>query len=165
MKLLSLFTVFFSLSAYAVLPQGNFHLDKIQCSNGKTLKMGGPFFEYTMIYTIKDGHMSLVAKARAKKFSPIQLFCTIENEGNYYDLEEGKIEGELLPTTCICNNKRGERSEFWTKKICAKGYGAEEFGPAQYSVSGNQLEVRFLNTKTMYSCPEGSLPVYYYTKQ
>jgi hypothetical protein len=165
MKVLLLAMLFISSRAQAGLPEGNFVLDKIECSNGKLLKIGGPFFAYEMNYTVADGRMTLVAKANARKFSPIQLFCTIQNEGNYFDLSEGQFEGELLPTTCKCVNKRGELSSRWTEKICSKGYGSEEFGHAEYTFENNKLAVRFTDTKTMYSCPEGSLPVYYYTKQ
>lgn len=159
MKFLLTLLVLLSVSAFANIPDGKYKVDKIQCSTGKIMKLGGKFMVYEIYLDIAGSKMTMTAKADSGSWAPFRLHCTQVNEGSFVYTKEGKYEGDLPNTSTKCN------ADAWTSILKKKLFGVEEYGEFTYLVSGNKLEVYNPNTITKYSCDKtGGYPIYYYTK-
>lgn len=148
-----------SLTTLANIPQGRYQIDKIQCSTGKVLHLGGKFMIYKIFLDVGEGNMKMTATARSGSWAPFKLNCTQENEGTFTYTQEGKYEGELPNTLVKCN------AQAWIRIMKKKLFGVEKFGTFNYAVIGNKLTISNPDTMTKYSCEKtGGFPIYHYTK-
>ena len=164
MKFLIVLAITLSANVWGDVPTGIFKLDKIQCSDGKVLNIGGRFFDYSMKLVTGSEKMTVTAVNASKTIANFKLTCTIVNEGDYQNVEDGKFRGELKEKNCVCKNKRGEINKLFTNKICAKKYGEEPLGISNYTFIEGKLLIDNPETTNIYSCENGSHPVYYYHK-
>ncbi len=159
MKLIILMLTVLSLNVYSNIPEGRYQVEKIQCTTGKTLKLGGKFMVYKIYLDVSNGLMKMTAKANSGSWAPFKLNCTQVNEGSFTYTQEGKYEGELPNTSVRCNAKA------WTRILKKKLFGVEKFGEFSYAVNGDKLVISNPDTVTKYSCDKnGGYPVYYYKK-
>lgn len=141
---------------------GSYHLTRASCSDGKKLKLGGPFMDIGIkleISAAQDGEISLLeqtANAQSVSFASFKLTCTIINRGKLRYLGPGRYLGNLTPHLCECSNS------LMQQKICARQMGAEAEGVTEYWWEGDELAIKNLATKNIYSCQNGAVPVYYY---
>jgi len=156
-----LFTLLFIASiANASLPQGNYVLKKIQCSNGEDLKLGGKFMLYDVSFDITDVDIKMTAIAKSAKWAPFKLDCTQVNVGKYSLIGDNQYEGYLAVDTVNCNAKA------WESILRKQLFGVEEQGVFTYEVDGEELKISNPDTVTPYSCKKtGSYPIYIYTKK
>lgn len=160
MKLFTVLMLLVSMSAMATIPTGRYKVEKIQCTTGKVMKLGGKFMVYTIYLDVSDRDMVMTAHAKSGSWAPFRLDCTQVNKGTFTYTQENKYEGELPNVSVKCNADR------WTNILKKKLFGVEEFGEFTYSVDGNKLTISNPNTITKYSCDkDGGYPVYYYVKQ
>lgn len=158
MKLLM--ALFFGLSVLAQIPTGNYKLEKIVCSDGKVLKLGGKFMIYDVSLEIFESEMKMTAIAKNAKFAPFKLNCTQVNKGSYTITSETNYEGSLPLFSVKCNAKA------WESILNKQHFGVEEQGVFDYEVDGNKLVLFNPATATPYSCKDtNSYPVYHYIKK
>lgn len=158
MKLVLLVSIL-SLSVFANIPEGRYQIEKIQCSTGKVLKLGGKFMVYKIFLDVGEGVMKMTATANSGSWAPFKLNCTQVNEGTFTYTQEGKYEGELPNTLVECN------APAWTRIMKKKLFGVEEFGTFDYQVVENKLTISNPDTVTKYSCDKTEgYPVYHYIK-
>ncbi len=159
MKLLVLITMLVSFGAMANIPVGKYKVEKIQCTGGKVMKLGGKFMVYEIFLDVSDSEMVMTANAKSGSWAPFRLDCTQVNKGTFTYTQEGKYEGDLPNTSVKCN------AATWTRILKKKLFGVEEYGEFTYVVNGNKLTISNPNTVTKYSCDkDGGYPVYYYNK-
>jgi hypothetical protein len=148
-----------STSVFATIPQGTYQLEKIQCSTGKTMKLGGKFLVYVITLKVQETTLVMTAKAKAGSWAPFKLNCTQVNSGEYIYTAEGKYEAELPMSAVKCN------AEAWTNILKKQHFGVEEYGSFTYAVSGDKLVIQNPNTVTKYSCEKtNGYPIYHYYK-
>ncbi|EQC48016.1 hypothetical protein [Bacteriovorax sp. Seq25_V] len=159
MKKMILALLVMASSVSAALPQGSFILQKIQCSNGEDLKLGGKFMQYDVRFDISDAEIKMTAIAKSAKWAPFKLDCTQINLGKYSLIDDNKYEGFLAVDSVECNAKA------WESILRKQLFGVEEQGVFTYSVNGDELRVFNEQTVTPYSCKKtGSYPIYIYKK-
>ena len=159
MKFMTLALALLSTSAFATIPTGKYQVEKIQCSTGKVMKLGGKFMVYKIFLEVGDGVMEMTAKANSGSWAPFKLNCTQVNRGTFTYTQENKYEGELPNVSVKCN------SSVWTSLLKKKLFGVEKYGEFTYKIEGNNLTIFNPNTVTKYSCAKtGGYPVYYYKK-
>lgn len=160
MKMLLVFALLFSVNCFADIPQGHYVLDKIECSDGKVLKLGGKFMQYHITLDVTDHEMLMTAKATSASWSPFKLECTQTNKGKFSYIGETQYEGYLAMDVVDCNAKA------WEAILKKQKFGVEEQGIFDYEVNGDKLVISNKETQTLYSCKKtGSIPVYHYTKK
>lgn len=148
-----------SLSAFAALPTGNYTLKKIECSDGKILKLGGTLMQYDVTLKIDETNIEMTAIAKNTKWAPFKLNCTQVNFGAYENTAEGKYIGELPIKSVKCNAKT------WEGILNKQHFGVEEKGEFDYSLVNGELTLFNPATMTPYSCKDtNSYPIYFYTK-
>ncbi|OUR99801.1 hypothetical protein A9Q84_01875 [Halobacteriovorax marinus] len=158
MKKLALLFLILSTSVFADIPVGHYELDKIMCSNGEALKLGGKFMSYTIALDVTEIDMKMTAVAKSASWSPFKLFCTQINVGKFSYIEDNKYEGYLALNSVKCNAK------IWEGRLRKHAFGIEEQGVFTYTVVGNKLTIQNPETVTKYSCKKtGSFPIYHYT--
>lgn len=159
MTKLSLVLALLSFNAFATIPTGKYQVDKIQCSTGKVMKLGGKFMVYKIFLDVGEGEMVMTAKANSGSWAPFKLNCTQVNKGTFTYTQENKYEGELPNVSVKCN------ASVWTSILKKKLFGVETYGEFDYTVNGDKLTISNPNTVTKYSCAKtGGYPVYHYTK-
>lgn len=160
MKTLVLGLALISTSLMAEIPTGKYILDKIVCTDGKELKLGGKFMQYDVTLDVEEGVMKMTALAKSASWSPFKLDCTQVNVGKFSYVGESQYEGYLLPEVVKCN------ASAWEAILNKQKFGVEEQGLTEYKIDGNKLSIKNLETKTLYSCKKtNSIPVYHYTKK
>lgn len=160
MKLLmTIFLTLYSLTSFALIPDGKYKVEKIQCSTGKEMKLGGKFMVYEIFLQVTGFKMKMTATANSGSWAPFKLNCTQINEGKFTYTQEGKYEGDLPNTSVKCNNNA------WTRILKQRLFGVEEYGEFTYTVNGNKLTIQNPDTVTKYSCEkDGGYPIYHYKK-
>ncbi len=158
--------VFVVISFHQILTAGElagtYHLTRANCSDGKKLKLGGPFIDIGIkmeISSTQDGVVALIeqtANAQSAVFASFKLTCKIINRGQLRYLGPGRYWGNLRPHLCECSNA------IMQQKICARQMGAEPEGETEYWWEGEELAIKKLDTPNIYSCRNGAVPVYYY---
>lgn len=160
MKKLLLLTTLLATSAMADIPSGHYVLDKIECTDGKVLKLGGKFMQYQVTLDVSEGEMKMTALAKSASWSPFKLDCAQTNVGKFSYVGETQYEGYLAMDTVECN------AGAWETILKKQKFGVEEQGVFDYTVNGNKLTIKNDNTTKLYSCKKtNSIPVYYYTKK
>lgn len=148
-----------ALTSFAQIPQGKYTLSKIECSDGKVLKLGGKFMIYNVSLEVGAEDMKMTAVAKNAKWAPFKLDCTQVNTGKYKITSDTQYEGSLALTSVKCNAKA------WEGILNKQHFGVEEQGVFDYEVSGNELQIFNPATFTPYSCKDtNSYPIYFYKK-
>jgi hypothetical protein len=156
---LSLIVLLLSFSAMANIPHGRYQVEKIQCTTGKVLHLGGKFMVYKIFLDVTEGNMRMTATANSGSWAPFKLNCTQVNEGTFTYTQEGKYEGDLPNTLVKCN------AQAWIRIMKKKLFGVEKFGTFDYKITGNKLTISNPDTMTKYSCEKtGGYPIYHYKK-
>lgn len=152
--------MFFSVSAFATIPVGNYQVEKIQCHKSqKVLKLGGKFMVYTIKLNVQETQMVMTATAKSGSWAPFKLNCEQVNKGKIVYTKENTYEGDLPNVTAKCNNS------VWTGILKKKLFGVENYGEFTYSFENNKLTIFNPKTITRYSCTDnGDYPVYFYKK-
>jgi hypothetical protein len=159
MKIILVLLMFVSLNSMANIPTGNYKVEKIQCTGGKIMKLGGKFMVYEIFLDVSTTEMVMTANAKSGSWAPFKLNCTQINKGKFTYTQENKYEGELPNISVKCN------ADTWTRILKKKLFGVEDFGEFTYAVNGNKLTISNPNTITKYSCDkDGGYPVYHYIK-
>ncbi len=157
-----LLTLLLSVSIFAAIPAGDYKLDRIVCSSGKELKLGGKFMVYTVTLDVTASDMRMTAIAKSGSWAPFRLDCTQTNYGKYSLVNASTYQGYLGLENVTCNNDR------WTDRLRKRPFAAEpNVVDFNYSVSGNSLVIKSPNTTNNFkSCAkDNAYPIYYYTKQ
>jgi hypothetical protein len=159
MKLLALVLMSISINAFAIIPTGNYKIEKIQCKTGKVMKLGGKFMVYDILLNVGETQMEMTATAKSAEWAPFKMDCKQLNRGKFVYTKEGKYEGDLPNVMVKCN------APAWTSIMKKKLFGVEKYGEFTYTVSGSKLVVFNPETMTKYSCKaSGDYPIYHYTK-
>ena len=159
MKLIAVLLMSLSFTTMATIPVGQYQVEKIQCSTGKVLHLGGKFMVYKILLDVTDSKMTMTATANSGSLAPFKLNCTQVNEGSFTYTQEGKYEGDLPNTIVKCNSKP------WIAIMKKKLFGVEAYGEFSYALDGDKMTISNPNTITKYSCEkEGGYPIYHYIK-
>ncbi len=156
-----LITFLVATSIMAAIPSGKYKLDKIVCTSGKELKLGGKFMVYTVTLDVTASDMRMTAIAKSGSWAPFRIDCTQTNYGKYSMINGSSYQGYLALENVACNNQA------WTNRLRKRPFGAQDTEVVHgYSVSGNSLQIKAMNTTNNFrSCEKtNSYPVYYYTK-
>ena len=144
---------------FGQIPNGTYRLEKIMCSTGKKLKLGGKFMQYQVDLKINDNLMNMTAIAKSAKWAPFKLKCTQKNEGKFSIRSNKTYEGYLQLSHVECNAK------MWEGILKKHAFGVEEQGTFTYAISGKKLTIENPKTVTKYSCKKtGGYPIYHYNK-
>src|SRR5690606_18304555 len=108
MKNLFLGLALIATNAFAEIPSGRYVLDKIICTDGAELKLGGKFMQYDVTLEVEEGLMKMTALAKSASWSPFKLDCTQVNVGKFSYVGETQYEGYLAPEIIKCNAKAWE---------------------------------------------------------
>lgn len=159
MKLLTLAIALMATPVLAKLPTGKFTLEKIQCSTGKTLKLGGKFMVYKVNLDITDSTLKMSVTAKSGSWAPFKLNCVQINNGKYSLIGDSQYSGYLSKDYVKCNAKA------WEDIVNKKGFGVEKEGVFNYTFANNKLVIKNPNTVTKYSCDkENGYPIYHYIR-
>ena len=162
---MNLFLLLLFLSNHSLLArdlEGTYYLTRATCSDGKPLKLGGPFINVGIKLEIgaaqNDGNSQIqqTSQAQSVSFASFKLTCTIVNIGKIRYRDSSSYVGYLAPNFCECSNF------IMQQKICARQMGAEAEGVTEYWWEAEELAIKNLATKNTYSCKDGAVPVYYY---
>ncbi|EPZ50056.1 hypothetical protein M902_0600 [Bacteriovorax sp. BAL6_X] len=149
-------------SAFATIPQGTYLLDRIECTTGETLKLGGAFMRYNVTLKIAEENAEMTAIAKSAKWAPYLLNCTQVNSGEFKYIGPGQYQGGLEMTKVKCN------LGVWEGILKKQHFGVESNGSIfDYEYSDGKLVLSVKDTFTNYkTCREaGGSPIYHYKKQ
>lgn len=149
----------FGLNSFAELPQGDYIVEKVVCSDGRQLKLGGKFMEYTITLKITEDEMFQQAIAKSGSWAPFRLNCVQKNVGKYTQLSESQYEGFMEIDDVTCN------ASAWESMLYKKGFGVEKLGVFDYKMENGLLLISNERSENKFSCKNGSFPTYYYKKQ
>lgn len=148
-----------TMTTFAQIPSGKYTLEKIECSDGKILKIGGKFMIYTVTLDVSEEKMKMTAIAKSAKWAPFKLDCTQVNEGEFKVVSSSQYEGSLPLASVKCNAKT------WEGILNKQHFGVEEQGIFDYEVTDSGLVIFNPATATPYSCKDtNSYPIYHYKR-
>ncbi|WP_412471736.1 hypothetical protein [Halobacteriovorax sp. RT-1-4] len=149
-------------SVFATIPQGTYLLDRIECTTGETLKLGGAFMRYNVILKVEEEKAEMTAVAKSAKWAPYLLNCTQVNSGDFKYVGPGQYQGGLEMTKVKCN------LGVWEGILKKQHFGVESNGSIfDYEYNDGKLVLSVKDTFTNYkTCREaGGSPIYHYNKQ
>lgn len=149
-------------SVFATIPKGSYLLDKIMCTTGETLKLGGAFMRYNVVLKVGEEQAEMTAIAKSAKWAPYLLNCTQVNSGEFKYIGPGQYQGGLEISKVKCN------LGIWEGILKKQHFGVESNGSIfDYEYNDGKLVLSVKDTFTNYkTCREaGGSPIYYYNKQ
>ncbi|MBL7664304.1 MAG: hypothetical protein JNM93_04175 [Bacteriovoracaceae bacterium] len=153
--------LFLNFSSFAIIPDGNYTIEKIECEKGKQgLKLGGKFMSYDIKLKVKADEMWMTVSAKTNDWASFILNCTQTNYGTFKYTKANEYYGELRLTDAKCN------ADAWSGYLRKKAYGTQALGYAEYKYADNKLVVKNLDTEMLFSCDkdEDGVPIYYYKR-
>ncbi len=157
-----LVSLLLAFSTFATIPQGSYLLDRIECTTGQVLKLGGAFMRYNVTIEIAEESIEMTAIAKSAKWAPYILNCTQVNAGEFKYVGEGQYVGGLEIADVDCN------LGVWKNILKKQHFGVESAGSIfDYEYADGKLKLSVQDTFTNYkTCREaGGSPIYYYNKQ
>lgn len=160
MKKILMLLIPLSLNAYGSIENSSYILKKIVCSDGKELKIGGKFMQYSVELEFNSAQIKMKAHAKSAQWAPFKLDCTQINTGKYSLSGENEYSGYLSLESVQCN------ASAWEAILKKQLFGVEEEGVFTFEKNGKSLKIFNKDTITKYSCKKtNSFPIYHYEQK